>query len=90
MVLLPFGLPLPTDLQDKINSQLADHVMDEQGIVLSSTNIRERTVLRMCTINPNTTLEDLEITLAYLDFLACKYYGELPSSNSLPVRKITS
>ncbi|MEO0333854.1 MAG: aminotransferase class I/II-fold pyridoxal phosphate-dependent enzyme, partial [Bacteroidota bacterium] len=47
---------VPTDLQNKVNSQLADHVMDEQGIVLSSTIIRERTVLRMCTINPNTSL----------------------------------
>ncbi|MEM9834760.1 MAG: aminotransferase class V-fold PLP-dependent enzyme [Bacteroidota bacterium] len=80
-----------TDLQNKINSQLADHVMDEQGIVLSSTIIRGRTVLRMCTINPNTSFEDLEITLAYLDFVARKYYRELPGASTSPqVRKIAS
>ena len=59
--------------QDTINSRLANHIMDEQGIVLSSTTIHDRVVLRMCTINPATTHEDIEMTLAYLDFVARKF-----------------
>ncbi|MEQ9438311.1 MAG: aspartate aminotransferase family protein [Cyclobacteriaceae bacterium] len=63
--------------QDMVNSRLASHIMDEQGIVLSSTTIRDRVVLRMCTINPNTSLEDIEMTFAYLDFVAHKFYTEI-------------
>ena len=73
---------LTPELQDTINSRLASHIMDEQGIVLSSTTIRNRVVLRMCTINPSTTLGDIEMTFAYLDFVAHKFFTELNVKNS--------
>ncbi|WKN45719.1 pyridoxal phosphate-dependent decarboxylase family protein [Tunicatimonas pelagia] len=77
------------DLQNKINLQLADHIMDEQGVVLSSTTIRNHTVLRMCTINPHTSSEDLEMTLTYLDFVAHKFYSELSVADASSVSNIS-
>ncbi len=81
---------ISTELQNTINLRLADHIMDEQGIVLSSTIIRGRTVLRMCTINPNTSCEDLEVTLAYLDFVAHKFHSELTSEGVPSSQKTAS
>ena len=71
---------LTPEEQDTVNSRLANHIMDEQGIVLSSTTIRDRVVLRMCTINPSTSFADIEMTLAYLDFVAHKFHNELKSA----------
>ncbi len=81
---------ISTELQNTINLRLADHIMDEQGIVLSSTIIRGRTVLRMCTINPNTSREDLEVTLAYLDFVAHKFHGETTAEGVPSSQQTTS
>lgn len=60
-----------------LNTRLASHIMDEQGIVLSSTMVGQRTVLRMCTINPATSFQDIETTLYYLDFLANRFLKEM-------------
>ena len=67
---------LTADQHDQLNGRIASHIMDEQGIVLSSTTVGERTVLRMCTINPATSHQDIETTLHYLDFLANKFLQE--------------
>ena len=61
---------------DQLNGRIASHIMDEQGIVLSSTTVEERVVLRLCTINPATSHQDIETTLYYLDFLANKFLQE--------------
>jgi hypothetical protein len=45
--------------------------MLKDGFALAtSTVLRGRTVLRMCTINPRTTESDIELTLEKLDSLA--------------------
>ncbi len=61
---------------DQLNGRIASHIMDEQGIVLSSTTVGKRVVLRLCTINPATSHQDIETTLHYLDFLANKFLQE--------------
>ena len=76
---------LPLEEHDTINHRLADHIMNEQGIVLSSTVVGGSTVLRMCTINPSTSVEDIETTLYYLDFLANKFLEQSLSSLTLEV-----
>jgi glutamate/tyrosine decarboxylase-like PLP-dependent enzyme len=74
----------PTSLtlaqHDQLNGRIASHIMDEQGIVLSSTTVGERVVLRLCTINPATSHQDIETTLYYLDFLANKFLEEVTTS----------
>lgn len=65
---------------DQLNGRIASHIMDEQGIVLSSTTVGDRVVLRLCTINPATSHQDIETTLYYLDFLANKFLAEEATS----------
>ncbi len=65
---------------DQLNGRIASHIMDEQGIVLSSTTVGDRVVLRLCTINPATSHQDIETTLYYLDFLANKFLAEETTS----------
>ena len=65
---------------DQLNGRIASHIMDEQGIVLSSTTVGERVVLRLCTINPATSHQDIETTLYYLDFLANKFLAKEATS----------
>lgn len=55
---------------DALNRRLVDRVVAEGFAMLSSTVLRGRTVLRMCTINPRTTEEDLRQTVRHLDGLA--------------------
>ena len=73
---------LSPDQHNAINLRLANHIMNEQGTALSSTVVSEKTVLRMCTINPATSLQDIETTLYYLDFLAGKFLAEMVEANS--------
>ena len=68
---------LNPEQHNTINHRLADHIMNEQGIVLSSTVVCGHTVLRMCTINPATSCQDIETTLCYLDFLANRFLAEM-------------
>lgn len=75
---------LAEEQHDELNGRVASHIMDEQGIVLSSTTVGERTVLRLCTINPATSHQDIETTLHYLEFLANKFLQEEKVSTTLP------
>ena len=68
---------LTPDQHNVINARIADHIMNEQGIVLSSTMVHELVVLRMCTINPATSHQDIDTTLFYLDFLANRFLSEM-------------
>jgi glutamate/tyrosine decarboxylase-like PLP-dependent enzyme len=54
---VPFGC---SDSEiDGINHQLVDRIIADGSIMLSTTVLKGRTVLRMCTINPRTTEEDI-------------------------------
>ena len=53
-----------------INRMLIDEVINDGYAMVSSTELRGRTVLRFCTINPRTTEEDLAGTVERLDMLA--------------------
>ena len=72
---------LTSEHHNAINLRLANHIMDEQGTVLSSTVVGACTVLRMCTINPATSIQDIETTLYYLDFLASRFLTEMAKTN---------
>jgi aromatic-L-amino-acid decarboxylase len=51
---------------DRLNRQLVDAIIADRFAMLSSTVLRGRTVLRMCTINPRTTPEYIRETLSRL------------------------
>ena len=57
---------------DKLNRALVQDMISDGYAIISSTILRGRTVLRMCTINPRTTNEDLETTLMHLNEFARK------------------
>jgi aromatic-L-amino-acid/L-tryptophan decarboxylase len=53
-----------------INRRVADAMLVDELANLSSTVLGGRTVLRLCTVNPRTTTEDVEATLARVEELA--------------------
>jgi glutamate/tyrosine decarboxylase-like PLP-dependent enzyme len=60
---------LPPEEVDRRNLALVDALFRDGYAFLSSTVLRGRTVLRMCTINPRTTEEDVRSTVRLLDEL---------------------
>ena len=59
----------PEELE-AVNRRVADAMLVDELATLSSTVLGGRTTLRLCTVNPRTTREDVEATLARLDELA--------------------
>ncbi|MEO8024862.1 MAG: aminotransferase class I/II-fold pyridoxal phosphate-dependent enzyme [Bryobacteraceae bacterium] len=56
--------------EDAVQTALMEEMLADGFAILSTTILRGRTVLRMCTINPRTTEADIEETLARLDAMA--------------------
>ena len=61
---------LPTEEIDRINERIIEGMTADGLAFLTSTVLRGRVVLRLCTINPRTTVEDLEDTIGLLEELA--------------------
>jgi glutamate/tyrosine decarboxylase-like PLP-dependent enzyme len=57
-------------VDDAVNRALVDKLFADGFAFLSSTTLRGRTVLRMCTINPRTTQEDVVETIGRVEELA--------------------
>lgn len=55
---------------DALHASLVEAMLEDGFALCTSTNLRGRTVLRMCTINPRTTEQDILGTLARIDALA--------------------
>lgn len=49
-----------------VNERIVNRVLDEGFATVTSTMLRERRVLRMCIINPRTSIDDLRHTVARL------------------------
>jgi glutamate/tyrosine decarboxylase-like PLP-dependent enzyme len=56
----------------KLNRVLIKDIITDGTAMVTSTVLRGRTVLRMCTINPRTSTEDLKMTLDRLNEFAIK------------------
>jgi aromatic-L-amino-acid decarboxylase len=54
---------------DALHSRVVEAMLDDGFALCTSTTLRGRTVLRMCTINPRTTEEDILETLARIEML---------------------
>ncbi len=55
---------------DNLNLGLVDKMLSDKFSFVSSTNLKGRTVLRLCTINPRTTETDIRETILRLDRFA--------------------
>ncbi len=55
---------------DAFHTRLVDAVLADGYAALTSTVLNDRTVLRMCTINPRTSREDIAGTISRLEYLA--------------------
>jgi len=55
---------------DQLHGDLVDAMLKDGFALATSTNLWGRTVLRLCTINPRTTEQDIELTLQKIDDLA--------------------
>ncbi len=49
--------------RDDVQSAIADRISSDGYAMVSTTQLNNRTVLRLCTINPRTTESDIEETL---------------------------
>jgi hypothetical protein len=57
---------------EAVNKALIDRLMADGYAFLSSTVLEGRTVLRMCTINPRTTEEEIFETIAKIEGLGIR------------------
>lgn len=61
---------MPAGQVDRLNGELASALIADGFAMVSTTVLRGQTVLRLCTINPRATEEDVRTTIGRLDRLA--------------------
>ena len=61
------------DKLNQVNQVLADRLADSNQAFIATTVLNDIKTLRMCPINPRTTREDVDLTLAALQDIAGKY-----------------
>jgi aromatic-L-amino-acid decarboxylase len=64
------GAATDEEQMDRFNRELVRDIINDGTAMVTSTVLRGRTVLRMCTINPRTTRRDLVMTLNRLNDFA--------------------
>ncbi len=67
----PIGQTLSEQELDNINQSISQKVINSKEALLVTTVLQGQVVLRMCLINPRTTLEDITSTLEQ-----CEIYGK--------------
>ncbi|WP_271404851.1 pyridoxal phosphate-dependent decarboxylase family protein [Tenacibaculum soleae] len=67
----PIGLNLSEKEIDVLNQEISKKVMDSKEAFLVTTILNKQVVLRMCLINPKTTIDDINETLAL-----CHKFGQ--------------
>jgi glutamate/tyrosine decarboxylase-like PLP-dependent enzyme len=68
-----FEPPVTTDMDiDRLNEQIVDELVAEGTALVSSTVLKGRTVLHMCTINPRTTERDIQDTIAHIEAIGAR------------------
>ena len=58
---------------DKLNQYISGNVVASQKALLVTTLLHEQVVLRMCLINPRTTMDDIRETLNLCATFAADY-----------------
>jgi len=60
---------------DKLQQQIVNRMIREGYAMVSTTELKGRTVLRLCTINPRTTKEDIQNTIQKMEGIGREIYG---------------
>ncbi len=66
---------------DNLNERIVDELVVDGTALVSSTVLKGRTVLHMCTINPRTTVEDIHRTIARIEAIGARLVEIDPESN---------
>lgn len=67
----PIGLNLSEKEIDELNQKISQKIMESREAFLVTTILNKQVVLRMCLINPKTTMDDVKETLEL-----CHQFGE--------------
>ncbi|MDE1206615.1 pyridoxal phosphate-dependent decarboxylase family protein [Tenacibaculum larymnensis] len=67
----PIGLNLSEKEIDELNQKISQKIMESREAFLVTTILNKQVVLRMCLINPKTTMDDIKETLEL-----CHQFGE--------------
>ncbi|WP_159295308.1 PLP-dependent aminotransferase family protein [Tenacibaculum maritimum] len=67
----PIGMSLSEKELDTLNQEISKKVMESKEALLVTTLLNGEVVLRMCLINPKTSIEDVKETL-----LLCNSFAE--------------
>jgi glutamate/tyrosine decarboxylase-like PLP-dependent enzyme len=70
MGMVCFRRDAPSVNSDELHLRIVHSMLEDGFAALTSTNLRGRVVLRMCTINPRTTVKDIEDTIMRLEHFA--------------------
>ncbi len=63
--------------RDRVNRRIIELLLEDGSAMISSTQLRNQTVLRMCTINPRTTHEDIDESIVLLKKLGDQAQKEI-------------
>ncbi len=69
----PIGLSLTEEKLDALNQYISKQIIAAREAVLVTTILHDKVVLRMCLINPKTTIDDIEETLNACETFAQNY-----------------
>ena len=58
---------------NEVNHFISDKIFESREAMLATTILREQTVLRMCLINPDTTMDDIKDTLSLCENFASEF-----------------
>jgi len=72
----PISSNLPEEALGKLNQYISKQLIASRSAVLVTTILQDQVVLRMCLINPRTTLEDIQETIDLCEKFADKYLKE--------------
>ena len=76
----PLGLNLSEKEVDKLNQEISARVVGSKEALLVTTILQNQVVLRMCLINPKTSMLDIKETLAQCDGFAKEILTEWEQS----------
>lgn len=71
----PARLNLNDGQIDQLNQRISDRIIEDGKAMLATTIVNQQTVLRMCLINPRTTMEHVLETLSTLESYAAEAIG---------------
>ncbi|KAJ5751511.1 uncharacterized protein N7511_008476 [Penicillium nucicola] len=80
----PKGIVSGNKEYDDCNTTISKRMASENRAAIFTTQLQKRVCLRMCTINPNTTKDDINVVVEALDLIAKETLGKSRAVRSNP------